>query len=170
MRKQEENIEEIPDEEEDFYSDDDLYNINAWGADLSFRELITMYEEGELLKPEIQRYYVWDKPEASRFIESLLMGLPVPSIFLAKKGNNKLIVDGYQRIITVHDYLKGVFSKDKSVFKLSNTKSMNERWRGKTFEQLTVDEQRRIKSTTIHTIIFEQTKPKGNRYESLPDI
>ena len=39
------------------YSDDDLYNINSWGADLSFREIITMYEEGELLKPELQRKY-----------------------------------------------------------------------------------------------------------------
>ena len=37
------------------YSDDDLYNINSWGADLSFREIITMYEEGELLNRKLQR-------------------------------------------------------------------------------------------------------------------
>ncbi len=157
----ESNIDKISDEDRDFYSDDNLYNINSWGADLSFRELITMYDEGELLKPEIQRYYVWDKVEASRFIESLLMGLPVPSIFLAKKENRKLIVDGYQRIMTVHDFIKGIFSTDNSVFKLSDIEGINEKWRGKTFEQLSADEQRRIKSTTIHAIIFEQTKPEG---------
>ncbi|UYT83798.1 DUF262 domain-containing protein [Priestia megaterium] len=91
----ESNIEVIESEREDDYSDDDLFNINSWGADLSFRELITMYEEDELIKPEMQRNYVWDKAEASRFIETLLMGLPVPSIFLAKVGEDKLIVDGY---------------------------------------------------------------------------
>ena len=114
------------DREEDDYSNDDLYNINSWGADLSFRELISMYEDGELLKPELQRNYVWDKNEASRFIESLLMGLPVPSIFLAKTDDEcKLIVDGYQRIMTVYDYVKkGIFSKDGKVFKLSNSNAI----------------------------------------------
>lgn len=155
------NVDTIQEEVEDYYSDDDLYNIHSWGADLSFRELITMYEEEELLKPEIQRYYIWDKPEASRFIESLLMGLPVPSIFLAKKKDSKLIVDGYQRIMTVYGYIKGIFKKDGSVFKLSTTENINPRWGGKTFEQLNADEQRRIKSTTIHAIIFEQNKPKN---------
>ena len=90
MRNNEEShIVKIRQEVEDDYSNDDLYNINSWGADLSFRELITMYDEGELAKPEIQRHYVWDKSEASRFIESLLMGLPVPSIFLARNDGEK---------------------------------------------------------------------------------
>ena len=38
-------------DESDSYSNDDLFNITSWGADLSFRELVTMYEEGDLLKP-----------------------------------------------------------------------------------------------------------------------
>jgi hypothetical protein len=156
------NVEIIESEREDDYSDDDLFNINSWGADLSFRELITMYEEDELIKPEMQRNYVWDKSEASRFIETLLMGLPVPSIFLAKVGEDKLIVDGYQRIMTVFDFVKGIFQKDKSIFRLSNSSKINDRWRGKSFSQLTREEQKRIRSTTIHAIIFEQKHP----YES----
>ena len=72
------------DEQDDFYSDDDLFKISSWGADLSFRELISRYDEDELVKPELQRNYVWDKTEASRFVDSVLLGLPVPSIFLAK--------------------------------------------------------------------------------------
>ena len=71
-------------DEEQLYSDDDLYNINSWGADLSFREIISMYEEDELLKPELHRKYVWTKVEASRFIDSILLGLPVPSVFSQK--------------------------------------------------------------------------------------
>src|SRR5690606_8004175 len=108
------------DEQEDFYSDDDLFKISSWGADLSFRELISRYDENEMIKPELQRHYVWDKSEASRFVDSILLGLPVPSIFLAKTHDEKLlIIDGYQRLMTIRDYVKGIFSKDSKVFKLS---------------------------------------------------
>lgn len=148
------------DEQDDFYSDDDLFKISSWGADLSFRELISRYDEDELVKPELQRNYVWDKTEASRFVDSVLLGLPVPSIFLAKTNDEKLlIIDGYQRFMTVRDYVKGVFSKDKSVFKLSRSDKIHERWRGKAFLELTEDEQRKIRNTTIHAIIFMQQHP-----------
>ena len=162
--KEEDIIEPIKDEIEDDYSNDDLYNITSWGADLSFRELITMYKEGELMKPELQRNYIWEKPEASRFIESLLLGLPVPSIFLAKTNKEKqLIVDGYQRIMTVYEYVEtGIFSKDGKVFKLSNSKKINEKWRGKAFNELDETEQRRIKRTTIHAIVFVQDHPQNS--------
>lgn len=161
--KEKSNIEEIKSEIEDDYSDDSLFNISSWGADLSFRELISMYEDDELVKPELQRKYVWDKTEASRFIESILLGLPVPSIFLAQAGSQKLIVDGYQRIMTVYDYVRrGVFSADGKVFKLSNSEKINRRWRNKAFAELSVDDQRKIRSTTIHAIMFEQKKPEND--------
>lgn len=155
------NIEVIKSEVEDDYSDDSLFNISSWGADLSFREICSMYDENELVKPELQRKYVWDKVEASRFIESILMGLPVPSVFFAQSGSQKLIVDGYQRIMTVHDYISGIFSEDGKVFRLSNSEKINRRWRNKSFSELTTDDQRKIKSTTIHAIIFEQKKPEN---------
>lgn len=144
------------------YSDDSLFNINSWGADLSFRELIIMYNDDELVKPELQRKYVWTKDEASKFIDSLLLGLPVPSIFLAKVGEQKLIIDGYQRLMTVYDFVNGIFSGDNKVFKLTNSESINRRWRGKAFAELPKDEQRRIQSTTIHAIIFEQKHPAND--------
>ena len=156
------NIDAPEDEVNDFYSDDDLFKIQSWGADLSFRELISRYDEDELVKPELQRHYVWDKSEASRFIDSILLGLPVPSIFLAKTKNEKLlIIDGYQRIMTVRDYVKGVFSKDGNVFKLSRTDKIHDRWKGKAFVELEEKEQRKIRNTTIHAIIFMQRSPEN---------
>jgi hypothetical protein len=153
-------IDSPSDEQDDFYSDDDLFKISSWGADLSFRELISRYDEDELVKPELQRNYVWDKTEASRFIDSVLLGLPVPSIFLAKTNDEKLlIIDGYQRFMTVRDYVKGIFSKDKSVFRLSRSEKIHERWRGKAFLELSEDDQRKIRNTTIHAIIFMQQHP-----------
>jgi hypothetical protein len=162
MPREHDVIQHIRDEEADDYSDDDLFSISSWGADLSFRELIDRYEEGSLEKPELQRHYVWTRAEASRFIDSLLLGLPVPSIFLAKTGEEStLIVDGYQRIMTVHDYVTGVFSGDHKVFRLSRSEKVNSRWRGKAFTELTETEQRKIRNTTIHAIIFVQKEPSG---------
>lgn len=151
-------------EEMSSYSDDSLFNISSFGTDISFRELITMYDEGDLEKPEMQRRYVWQKQEASRFIDSILLGLPVPSIFLAKNNEEKrLIVDGYQRIMTVYDFVKkGIFGGDGKLFSLSNTESINKKWRGKTFAELKPEEQRKIKNSPIHAIVFEQKEPKDD--------
>ena len=113
-------IEDI-EEETESYSDDSLFNISSFGTDISFRELISMYDEGDLEKPELQRKYVWQKLEASRFIDSILLGLPVPSIFLAKTNDERrLIVDGYQRIMTVYDYVTRV-SQIKNLSKSRST-------------------------------------------------
>ena len=140
-----ENIEYSKDEREDEFSNDDLFNIQSWGADPSVRELITQYEDGDIIKPELQRNYVWDKKEASRFIESLLLGLPIPSIFLANVADDKrLIIDGYQRLTTLVDYIsKGT-------------------WKNKTYKELSESDKRRLRLYSIHAIIFEQKKPNND--------
>lgn len=160
MARDKDVIQHIRDEDNDAYSDDSLFNIKPWGADLSFRELIQRYNDDELVKPELQRKYVWDRAEASRFIDSLLLGLPVPSIFLAQTPNEKLlIIDGYQRIMTVYDFVRGVFTRDGKSFSLSRSEKINKRWRGKSFVELSDAEQRRVRNTTIHAIIFAQQQP-----------
>ena len=139
------------------YSDDSLLNLVSYGADLSVRELINMFNEKELVKPDLQRNYVWDKKIASRFIDSILLGLPVPSIFLAKDIDEKLlIIDGFQRITTLVDFYAGIFSKTGRLFRLHNSDLINERWRNKTFAELLPEYQRRIKNYTLHAIIFER--------------
>lgn len=160
MSETEVEIDKPLEELDDSYTDEDLFKISSWGADLSFRELISRFDDNELVKPELQRHYVWDRVEASRFIDSVLLGLPVPSIFLAKTKDEKLlIIDGYQRLMTVRDFVKGAFSDDNSHFALSNSKKIHERWRGKSFAQLDDQEKRKIRNTTIHAIIFMQQHP-----------
>lgn len=122
MMRKENNVKANESEIENGYPDDFLFNVSFWGADLSVRELVSICEDDGLIKPELQRKYVWDKIKASKFIETILLGLPTPDIFLAQAGGQKLIVDGYQRIATICDYVKrGVFSTDGKVFKLSNS-------------------------------------------------
>lgn len=58
-------------------------------------------EEKEFLVSDYQREFVWDELRQSRFIESLIMGLPIPYIFLAENADGRYeIVDGSQRIRT----------------------------------------------------------------------
>ncbi len=161
----EDHIDRIADEENDEFSNDDLFNITSWGADPSVRELIMQYKEGDIEKPELQRKYVWKKKDASRFIESLLLGLPVPSIFLANMdpSGKRLIIDGYQRIRTLYDYIEdGIWHGDDSEFKMINSELINERWRGKAFNELPEADKRRLKNYTIHAIIFEQKHPSDD--------
>ena len=71
--------------------------------DMSFGELMSMYDDEELvIDPEFQRLFRWDQDQKTRFIESLLLGIPIPSIFVAENQEGKWeIVDGLQRLSTV---------------------------------------------------------------------
>ena len=74
--------------------------------DRSLSEFYRWYEEGSLiLNTEWQRQYVWDKRRASRLIESFLINLPVPVIYLAQniEGNYE-VIDGLQRLTSVFDF------------------------------------------------------------------
>lgn len=75
--------------------------------DLSFGELISMYEGGEIIiKPEFQRYFRWSEEQQTRFIESLLLGIPIPPIFVATNNEGVWeLVDGLQRISTVLSFV-----------------------------------------------------------------
>ena len=149
--------------EEESYTDDALYNITSFGTDIMLSQIVLMYENGDIEKPDLQRNYVWTKAEASRFVDSILLGLPVPSIFLAKDKDKRLqIFDGFQRNTTICDYFKGVFSADNSVFKLSNRENIYSRWRNKAYSELSEEEKRAVRTYSIHAIVFEQKKPSDN--------
>jgi uncharacterized protein with ParB-like and HNH nuclease domain len=77
--------------------------LSADRLDMSFGELINMYDAGELIiDPEFQRYFRWDIYQRTRFLESILCGIPIPSIFIAEDDNGRWeIVDGLQRVSTV---------------------------------------------------------------------
>jgi uncharacterized protein with ParB-like and HNH nuclease domain len=75
--------------------------------DITIREITRMVNEGELiLAPEYQRKFRWDSTRESQLIESLYLGLPVPSVFVAtNKDGSWELVDGMQRISTIVHYM-----------------------------------------------------------------
>lgn len=87
--------------------------IKTDGYSMSLGELINLYQDGDLsIRPEFQRLFRWSLEQQSRFIESILLGIPIPSIFVATdpKGVWEL-VDGLQRVSTVLK-LVGILKKD----------------------------------------------------------
>ena len=78
-------------------------SLSSDRVDMSFGELINMYTNGELvIDPEFQRLFRWDISQRTRFVESLLLGIPIPSIFVAEDNDGRWeIVDGLQRISTI---------------------------------------------------------------------
>lgn len=79
---------------------------------ISIRQLITMIDDGDIeLNPSFQRNFIWDNTKRSRLIESVLMGLPLPAIYLSQYDDGRLtIVDGLQRIHTINSFAKGSLS------------------------------------------------------------
>lgn len=77
--------------------------LSADRLDMSFGEIMNMYSADELvIDPDFQRLFRWDIAQRTRFIESLLLGIPIPSIFVAEDKNGRWeIVDGLQRISTI---------------------------------------------------------------------
>jgi Protein of unknown function DUF262 len=74
---------------------------------MSIGELANLYVEGDLdIHPEFQRIYRWKEPQKSRLIESILLGIPLPSIFVAQRDDGIWdVVDGVQRLSTIFSFL-----------------------------------------------------------------
>lgn len=79
--------------------------------DRSLSEFQRWYSEQRLvIDPEWQRSYVWDKPRASKLIESFLVDIPVPVVYLARTEDGRyLVIDGVQRLTSVFEFIKGAF-------------------------------------------------------------
>jgi hypothetical protein len=77
--------------------------ISSDGYPMSIGELTNMYASGELIvRPEFQRFFRWSSLQKSRLIESVLLGIPIPSIFVAQTEDGKWeLVDGLQRVSTL---------------------------------------------------------------------
>jgi hypothetical protein len=80
---------------------------------MSVGELTNLYRDGELnVHPEFQRFFRWTVEQKSRLIESVLLGIPLPSIFVAQTGKGIWeLVDGLQRVCTLLE-LQGVLRDD----------------------------------------------------------
>jgi len=126
--------------------------VSYSGQDFDVEGLVRRLNKGDIIVPSFglddptvetagfQRGFVWNRKQMDRFIESLLLGFPIPGLFLVRQQSDKryLVLDGQQRLGTLRAFYRGVH--DAKVFALSN---VAEEFVGLTYDTLS-DAQRRI--------------------------
>lgn len=138
------------------------FDIKVSTENRSFNELADMFQEGDIKVPDVQRKFVWDTNKCSKLIESILIGLPIPPLFFMDIGNNSYeVIDGLQRLTAISNYILGnqwgALTNEthrKVAAKLSPI--VDESIQGKTFEQLSLEQQKKIKRSTVTVIDFRQ--------------
>ncbi|HEV3200590.1 MAG TPA: DUF262 domain-containing protein, partial [Bryobacteraceae bacterium] len=91
--------------------------IRTDGYSVSIGEWISIYEKAELdIHPEFQRFFRWSTRQKSRLIESILLGIPVPQIFVAQRPDGVWdVVDGLQRLSTIYQFVGILKDEDGKV-------------------------------------------------------
>jgi hypothetical protein len=148
--------------------------IFSEGYSMSIGELISLYENEEIdVHPEFQRIYRWSENQKSRLIESLLLGIPIPSIFVSQRPDGVWdVIDGLQRLSTLFE-LVGILKneKDKTLKPLVMTKtkylpSLDGRtWDDSKGTGIGRDNQLLIKRSKIDVKIILRESSEASKYE-----
>lgn len=152
--------------EDELQLDDVVDKRIIWQAkDFSIREFTSMKQDGDLkLQPIYQRNYVMDMKMASRLIESILMDVPIPVIYLAEEADGVFsVIDGQQRLTSFISYVEGFLPVSKP-FTLRGLKVLTE-LNKKIFTQLSKEQQNKIRTTTIHTIVIKKESNEDIKFE-----
>ncbi len=90
--------------------------IHSDSYPMSIGEVISMYRDNELdIHPEFQRIYRWTVAQKSKFIESILLGIPLPSFFVSQRDDGVWdVVDGLQRLSTIFEFMGELRKSDET--------------------------------------------------------
>ena len=152
---------EIEDEAEtDETPPDPSYEITSFGIDLDVAGLVGRLRSGDIYIPDWQRNFVWTTGDASRFIESLLLGLPVPGIFLGTDSETQqlYVVDGQQRLRTLRGFYDGELPSGDRMRKFA-LRNVDERFLGAKYDSLDEANRRKLDFSIIHGTVVRQDRP-----------
>lgn len=131
---------------------------------MSIGELINLYRDNEIkLDPAFQRLFRWEDRQKTKLIESILIGIPIPEIFVAQKADGIWhVVDGVQRLSTIYQFI-GVLT-DSEPLTLTTSKYLpsleHARW-----ENLPISTQREFKKSKIKINIILTENSDEAQYE-----
>jgi hypothetical protein len=132
--------------------------IEYYLTDYSVELLALKMDKKEFEIPAYQREDTWEDERKSRFVESLLMGLPIPFLFFWERRDGKLeIVDGSQRLRTIQQFVK-------SELKLGELTELTE-LKGLVFKNLPESRQLKIKNRSIRGIILNEHADEQARFD-----
>ena len=141
------------------------YKINIMPADYPLEVLYHKWQRKEIIIPTFQRNYVWTIKQASKLIESFMMGLPIPPVFfhISDDGKNT-VIDGRQRLQTAFFFFDGFFKEadhhgKRKEFKLIGIDKKSP-WHNKRFEDFTETDQRILKNFVLRAMLIKQVNPE----------
>lgn len=143
------------------------YDIIASPVDYPLETLRRKMDMHEVILPKFQRGYVWDLTMASRLIESFVVGLPVPPVFLLEETDRRLLViDELQRLETLRRFFNEEFASGRAAqgarkFRLAGV-SPDGRLHNRTFLELDPADRRTLENTVLRAIIVRQMDPDKN--------
>lgn len=142
------------------YSPRDIFVENK---PFSLHQLVELIEAGDIeLDPDFQRNFIWDKTRQSRLIESLLLGLPLPSIYLSQYEDGRLtVVDGVQRLTTIKNFLRDGFRITNPEY-LADTNGLNFSQLSNVLSPLAV---RRFSQTQIMCFVIDYRSPQRLKFD-----
>lgn len=165
MKEQTENLEELQDEIVDNEEVDEVidnnklmaYDIAVFYNTYNLSTLIKWWNN-KLIVPDFQRSYVWNQKKASEFVDSMLRGLPVPSMFFYDDIDNSrlLVVDGQQRLRSLYLFIKEKRFGDQ-VFKLMG--NIHPKWQGKCYDELEPEDRDRLEDALMNITVMRQLAP-----------
>lgn len=146
------------------------------GYPMSVGELLSIYKEGDLdIHPEFQRFFRWTPAQKSRFIESLLLGIPIPSVFVHQRMDGVWdVVDGLQRLSTIFEFVGVLRKEDGSTFPASILEGTEylpsltrKQWQNEDDPSLslTPDQQRLVKRAPIDLKIVKRESDEDTKYD-----
>jgi len=166
-----EGLEALQSEDADLDASPASYEVITYPADFTLEGLVAKFKKGNMTVPGFQRNFVWNIKQASRLIESFLLGLPVPAIFLFTDDvkNEQLVLDGQQRLMTVVYFFDGYFGKPdangrRKVFKLTGLNE-NSPYYNKTYQDLEETNQsafNKLNDSVLRAFVIKQITPNGN--------
>ena len=148
--------------------------IHSDGYPMSIGELISLYESDEIdIHPEFQRFYRWNETQKSRLIESILLGIPIPSIFVSQREDGVWdVIDGLQRLSTIFELAGVLKTVNGSVLRplvLTKTKYLpslaGKIWDDSKANGLGRDIQLLIKRSKIDVKIILRESSEASKYE-----
>lgn len=133
----------------------------------SLRQVLDMIDEGDLeLAPDFQRLRVWSHRQKCRLIESVLLRIPLPAFYFSSDESGGLqVVDGLQRLSTIHDFVRG--GKDRnSSFALEGLEYLQTQLGGRDFQNLNSTLWiRRINNTQIVANVIDPQTPHRVKFD-----
>ncbi len=150
--------------------------IHTDGYALSIGELMSLYKDKEIdIQPEFQRFFRWSPDQKTKLIESILLGIPIPPIFVSQREDGVWdVIDGLQRLSTILEFaglLRDTNNELKPASSLNGTKYLpsleGKYWQNDDNPELSFDQVQRliVKRSKLGIQIIKKESDKDTKYE-----